>query len=205
MLALVVVIASYLVISNSSTSGLEYATPTPQVIQRSDSINVEIDMPASSTRKENTVASVISSPQATSDQYSHKEWAIYVFAKNRLSEAYNFSRYVLLTRVGDSYWFEAVPIYIKTAHALGILDHELKFIVDQTLQSSVEYPDQTDIIQDAIFVGAIESLMEVRRYDLAKLYTVNILSNSISDRLRENCERYIEMLKIIESDLATGN
>lgn len=205
MLALVVVIASYLVISNSSTSGLEYSTPTPQIIQRTDSINVEIDMPASSTRKENTVASVISSPQATSDQYSHKEWAIYVFAKNRLSEAYNFSRYVLLTRVGDSYWFEVVPIYIKTAHALGILDPELKFIVDQTLQSSVEYPDQTDIIQDALFVAAIESLMEVRRYDLAKLYAVNILSNSISDRLRENCERYIEMLKIIESDLATGN
>ena len=75
-------------------------------------------------------------------------------------------QYLLQTRLEDDYWVEAIPTLISAAAKLAELDALYDFMLEQSLRTSVEYPEETQRYQRALLSGFVEALVEVDREDL---------------------------------------
>ena len=82
-------------------------------------------------------------------------------------DAMALSQYLLQTRLEDDYWVEAIPTLISAAAKLAELDALYDFMLEQSLRTSVEYPEETQRYQRALLSGFVEALVEVDREDLA--------------------------------------
>lgn len=126
-----------------------------------------------------------------------KEWAARLLGLERIQEALALSRYILTTRLGGEYWIEAIPTFIKSAMSAHQIDGEIDFLIEQITKPSIEAPEENSIIQSAILGGILDGLMEVRRYDLAKVVIEKVLLGNISDQLKLSIEDYAASLVYI--------